>query len=66
MTDKEKIRQLEWIAGESIGILVENEICTGCKILHNSDYLCKSGNFCADLIYEGLLEKFRGNQGNED
>lgn len=60
MTDKEKIFLLEKMLGESIGIQVENEVCSGCKIFHNRDFRCKSGNFCADLIYDGLLEKVKG------
>ena len=62
MKNEEKVVLLEKMLGESIDILVENEICTGCCIFHGRDYRCKSGNFCADLIYEGLFEKVRRNQ----
>ena len=60
MTDKEKIILLQKMLGESIELLVENEICSGCKIFHNQDFHCENGNFCADFIYEGLLKKIRG------
>lgn len=41
----------------SIGGHVENEICSYCKICHNKDHRCKSGDYCKDLIFEGLKEK---------
>lgn len=59
MTNNQKILLLEKMLDYSIGLLIENEICSGCKIFHNPDYRCKNGYFCADLIYEGLLEKLR-------
>lgn len=41
----------------AIGGLVENEICSYCKIQHNQDHRCKNFEHCQDLIFEGLRQK---------
>lgn len=41
----------------AIGGLVENEICSYCKILHNQDHRCKNFEHCQDFIFEGLKQK---------
>lgn len=41
----------------AIGGLVENEICSYCKILHDQDHRCKNFDNCHSLIFQGLQKR---------
>lgn len=41
----------------AIGGLVENEICSYCKIQHDQDHRCKNFDNCHSLIFQGLQKR---------
>jgi hypothetical protein len=51
------IKKLLKMLETAIEVLIENEICSCCKIFHNKDHRCSSGDYCEKLIFDGLFTK---------
>ncbi len=60
-----EIKALEAMLRVAIGGLIENEICSYCKIRHDEDAksrLCNGFERCEQLIFEGLLFNWTNNR----